>query len=501
MKKLSSYILLLSVLGAWSTCLGANPSDSQTSAGYPGADSVLIDLESAILLGLDNNPNLRVQNLLPSLKALEIKRQKGRYDLQLNAGLQRGQSQSQRRLGSSANPFDIKDTTTSINLGLSQLLPSGTNIEITTGISGSVSNLYTDQYAGNVNLTVTQSLLQGVGFAPNLASIRKAELDLELSVSELKGVVEAVTADIETAYWILYLTAEELKIQKKSLQLAEQQLLETQERVNVGKLADLELAAVSAELALRKSQLIDAKSRHEQARLKFIYLIYPDTKALWSHQPLPSDLPIIPEDSLDPVAVHETLGLKFRPDLIQARLELQQEDLSVRQTRNGMLPKLDIFISLGRTTYAQTMGAAVPELNSPFAQLQGGVNLEFALRNRQASATYQTAHVSRQLQEIAVENMERLVALEIRSSYVEVVRTRQQVQATQVTRKLQEVKLAAEQEKFRVGKTTNILVLQVQRDYTASQLEEARAVVAYLNALVKLYVAEGTLLERRGIDI
>ncbi|MCF7922852.1 MAG: TolC family protein, partial [Candidatus Marinimicrobia bacterium] len=481
-------------------CLWANPPDTPASEGYHGSDSVLIDLESAILLGLDNHPHLRVQNLFPSLKALEIKLQKVRYDLQLNAGVQRGQSQSQRRLGSSANPFDIKDTTTSINLGLSQLLPSGTNIELSTGISGSVSNLYTDQYAGNVNLTVTQSLLQGVGFGPNLATIRKAELDLELSVSELKGVVEAVTADIETAYWILYLTAEELKIQKKSLQLAEQQLLETQERVNVGKLADLELAAVSAELALRKSQLIDAKSRHEQARLHFIYLIYPDTKALWSHQPLPSDLPVIPEDSLDPVTVHETLGMKFRPDLIQARLALQQEDLSVRQTRNGMLPKLDIFISLGRTTYAETMGAAVPELNSPFSQLQGGVNLEFALRNRQASATYQAAHVSRQLQEIAVENMERLVALEIRSSYVEVVRTRQQVQATQVTRKLQEVKLAAEQEKFRVGKTTNILVLQVQRDYTASQLEEARAVVAYLNALVKLYVAEGTLLERRGID-
>ena len=65
---------------------------------------------------------------------------------------------------------------------------------------------------------------------------------------------------------------------------------------------------------------------------------------------------------------------------------------------------------------------------------------------------------------------------------------------------MQEKKLTAELEKFRVGKSTNFLVLQVQRDYTASQLDEARAMVAYLNALVDLYVSEGSLLERRGIN-
>ena len=97
--------------------------------------------------------------------------------------------------------------------------------------------------------------------------------------------------------------------------------------------------------------------------------------------------------------------------------------------------------------------------------------------------------------------MERMVQRDVRSAYAEVLRTRQQIEATQVTRDLQEKNLQAELEKFRVGRSTNLLVLQVQRDFTASQLDVIRAAVNYLNALVNLYLMEGTLLERRGISL
>jgi outer membrane protein len=80
-----------------------------------------------------------------------------------------------------------------------------------------------------------------------------------------------------------------------------------------------------------------------------------------------------------------------------------------------------------------------------------------------------------------------------------VVRARQQIEAIRVARELQGKKLDAELEKFRVGKSTNFLVLQAQRDFTTSQLDDARSLVAYLLALVDLYRSEGTLLERRGI--
>jgi hypothetical protein len=52
-----------------------------------------------------------------------------------------------------------------------------------------------------------------------------------------------------------------------------------------------------------------------------------------------------------------------------------------------------------------------------------------------------------------------------------------------------------------VGFSTALLVAQAQRDLLLSQIEEVRSIINYRIALVGLYLAEGSLLERRGIQI
>ena len=42
---------------------------------------------------------------------------------------------------------------------------------------------------------------------------------------------------------------------------------------------------------------------------------------------------------------------------------------------------------------------------------------------------------------------------------------------------------------------------QAQRDLLASQIAEVEAIVNYRTALVNLYLAEGSLLERRGVRL
>jgi outer membrane protein TolC len=120
--------------------------------------------------------------------------------------------------------------------------------------------------------------------------------------------------------------------------------------------------------------------------------------------------------------------------------------------------------------------------------------------NQRARAQARRAVYSHEQMELSLQNMERLIQRDVRSAYIEVIRSRQLIVATRVTRELQDKKLEAEQEKFRVGKSTNYLVLQAQRDFISSQLDEARSTVEHLNALINLYVMEGTLLERRGIN-
>ncbi|UCF84085.1 MAG: TolC family protein, partial [Desulfobacteraceae bacterium] len=76
---------------------------------------------------------------------------------------------------------------------------------------------------------------------------------------------------------------------------------------------------------------------------------------------------------------------------------------------------------------------------------------------------------------------------------------REQIYPTTAKRQFQEEKLRVETEKFRVGRSTNFLVAQAQRDLVSSQISEIQAVVKYLKSLVELHRLEGSLLERRGI--
>jgi len=463
-------------------------------------DTFQIALREAILTALEKNPVVMIQRLTPKIAETQVKEQRAVFDPQIALSANKNQTKLQRFLGSRPNPFEMTTDRSQYDFGIAQALPTGTTIAASAGISASLSSIYSDQFSGNVGFTINQALLQGFGIGTNLANLRQAKIDLEISHLELQAIAEEVTAALEKAYWTLYLTGEEIKIQTKSLQLAHKQLQESEERVAVGKLPNLELAAVHAEVAIRQEALIDAQSRYQQARLSFLYLLNPTDRQWGAQVPIPEDQPFVPADTLDPISIHEQLGLKFRPDLHQARLALKKGEIEITRTRNGLLPRLDLFISLGRTTYAKTFQEAIPDVHSPFYDVIGGISFSFPIPNRKARASHLRAVTSKEQQELALLNMERLVQWDVRSAYIEVLRSRQQIEATQVTRVLQEKKLEAEQEKFRVGKSTNFLVLQAQRDLTASQLDEARSMVAYLNALVDLHLVEGTLLARRGIQ-
>ena len=475
-------------------------SENSALNALAGTDTLRLGIKDAIFMALERNPTVTIQRLNEDISRTFASEHRSEFDPLLSGSASTSTSKGQRFLGTRTTPVDLRQDRKQYSVQISQLLPLGTSIIANGTMSGTTSNLYVPQSSGTLGLTVTQPLLMGFGLGVNMATLRKANLDVDISRAELKGVAEEVAAQVENAYWEVYLATEEVDIQEKSVELAERQLQESLERVAVGNLPELELATVRAELATRREALIDARSRYEQACIHMLYLLNPSDPSGWSLVPFPTERPFVPTDSLDSVQAHEELGMKFRADLNQARLSLKKGEIDIVQTRNGLLPKLDLFVTLGRTTYASVLKNAYPDIQSPFRDQNFGVNISLPISERKALAQYNRAKRSRDQMDQAIKNLERMAQFDIRSAYIEVLRTRQQINATKVSRELQEKKLEAEQEKFRVGKSTNYLVLQAQRDYIASQRDEAHSKVSYLEALVNLYLMEGTLLDRRGVN-
>jgi outer membrane protein len=460
-----------------------------------------LGVTDAILLALENNRSFSVQRFNPDIQRTVEQQQRAVFDPVLTGELSQMRQRTKLEPGTTGGGSVTRQKETNASLGISEFLPTGTNVSLdvsTNRTETKEGDVTTDQNTSRASLSATQALLQGFGLNVNLASIRQARLDTRISQYELRGFAESLVAQIEETYWDYALAQQQIGIFTDSLKLAEDQLRETEERIKVGKLAGVELYAAEAEVALRREALINAKSTLTTTRLELLRLLNPPGPNLWVREIALLDQPVAPNVQLGDVETHVALATRMRPDLNQARLEVQRGELEIVKTRNGLLPKLDLFITLGRTGYADSFHHSVDRINDG-QDWTAGVTFEYPLLNRAAEATHRRALLSRDQAMEALANQEQLAEVDVRSAYIEINRAKEQVIATTATRKLQEEKLRAETEKFRVGKSTSLLVAQAQRDLLSAQIDEVQAVVNYSKAIVELYRLEGSLLERRGI--
>jgi len=439
-------------------------------------DTLMLSVRDAVLLALEHNSSLAVERMKPAIIETYVNEERGAFDPEISGTLSRSGDES------------------SAGAEISAPLPTGTELQGGLDISSG------DDVSLGFTIGVTQELLKDRRKTANLARVRQAELDSFSSEYELRGFTEALVAAVETAYWDFFSAELQIEIYNEGLLLAEQQLAEIRERINVGTIPAIELIAARAEVALRREALLDAESRRENLLLGLLNLINPPGKNPWEIRIVTKDRPQPPSGEIDDLETHLETSLKMRPDLNQARLALKRGELEIVQTRNGLLPRLELFIGLGKTGYAESFSGAATDLTENGFEFSASIGFSHPIGNRTARSRHERSLLSSQLAEAALANLKRLVELDVRSAYIDVRRTRKQIDATMESRSLQEEKLSAEMEKFRVGRSTALIVAQAQRDLLNSRIAEEEALIAHLRSLIDLHRVDGSLLLKRGVS-
>ncbi|MFI4897321.1 MAG: TolC family protein [Phycisphaerales bacterium JB059] len=484
--------------------VGAGTNSPTTAAVAEEAGPLELSLERMVMLSLARNPDLRVAELNPAITGAFELVERGVFDPEVFAEASLGTEESVESARATGEQFPVRGDTRDVIAGVRQSLPSGTDVELSISQDRSASNRAPTQESARVGLTVTQSLLRGFGPAANLARVRQAELETEASQYELRGFVEALLADAERAYWRYVLAGRRLAIFERSLEFARTQADEASQRVDVGVLPPSELPAFEVEVAVREQALIDARAEEAAARLELLRLVGAlgrGSPALDGRTVVATTTPEVGSAVIDDVSERVELARLIRPDLAEGRLRLEQDRLEVVATRRGLLPRLDVFVALGKTGFAESFGGSVENLGDETFDASVGVRFSQSLGRLVARGERRAALASRQQAAAAIENLEQLVAYEVRLAVHEVERARRQIDASATTRRLQSRTAEAERERFRAGAGTSLLVAQAQRDLLEAEIAEVAAVVEYRLALIDLYVAEGSLLERRGITI
>ncbi|GHV18806.1 type I secretion outer membrane protein [Planctomycetales bacterium] len=457
-----------------------------------------LSLDAAVWQVLQNNLNLQSVRLAPEKSEQAVRAARAAFDPTFSAAAGYDLLDHQH-----SGASETYDNAASGGVGITEELPTGTTVKVGADFDTAWRSNHGNPRgtSGGWELSgtgsVTQKLLKGRGLDINLISVRQARLDAQISRYQLRDAVEDALAQTEDNYWDLVLAREAIVIRQEALNLAGERLRETEEKINVGKLAPADIAQARGDVAEKFTNLLAARHEYDRFSLEMLARINPHGRRF---QPLAvAAMPNAPAVTLDRFRDHVALGLRERPDLNESKLRLQRGELEVKRTRNGLLPDLDLTVTVGGGGGGSRAGWNWTN-NDDFA-VGGRLNFSQPLGRRQEKAAHRRAEIDAAQARLALENLQLQITVDIRLRYLSVKRYQREIATTALAVKQYELALVAMREKFRVGTATSLDVATAELQYTESRLRAAQAVINTIKELTGLYRADGSLLTRRGVRV
>jgi outer membrane protein TolC len=303
--------------------------------------------------------------------------------------------------------------------------------------------------------------------------------------------------------------------------LAKELLSKNKKSVEIGSLAPIEIKTAEAEVATREADILEAEAliRNNIDNLRTIINLNagrgdPDIDIL------PTDKP---ESEKKGVSLEEAIRIAFkeRPDLKESKLDIKNKDLDLTYAKNQLMPGLDLQASywspgisgtrilylddnpLTNVIIGTLPGKSSESMNDALRFLYNNWSVSLVLSVPLSSiisrADVAQALVSLKQSKLGLREKEQQILLEIKNSVRDVETNFKRVHAYRIARELTEEKLRAEEEKLRVGLSTNYDLLLAQRDFANARSSELKAIVDYSVSLANQEKVLGISLDKKNI--
>jgi outer membrane protein len=438
-------------------------------------------------------------------------------------------------------PLSPANTSTG-NFAYQQGFISGTNLSV--GFNNTRQTLgnapfttLSPQLNSSFQFKLTQHLLQGFGFAPNIRFIRIAKNNREISDVAFRWQITTTVDQIENMYWDLVYAYENVRVQKEQLAFAQKTLSDNQKQVEIGTLAPIEVVRAQSTVASNQQTLTVA-----QTNLELEQLLMKNALSRTLVDPVLADADVIPtstmqlpaQEAVVPIQDLVNDALSHRPELAEQRINLSNTEISNKAIRSALLPTVDLFAYYGgqglggrqnpsnlcaneppeeqaegfcagppgqipiapSASYGATLNQLV---NSTAPDKGAGIAINIPLRNRAAQSVQVRGELEYRQAQLRLQQIENQVRIEVRNAQFGVQQNRASVDSAQAAVDLARQSLDAEQKKYALGASTSTLVLQNQAAMTQAEVTLVSAKAAYEKSEVELDRATGLLLDHAGI--
>ncbi len=408
-------------------------------------------------------------------------------------------------------------TGTTVNLGLNNNSTTGNNPR----------NDFNPATTSSLGLSITQHLLQGFGPAVNSRQIHIARNNREVADLTFKLQVETTVAAIMSLYWQLVAFNEQVKVAGEAVAAAQRLHEDNRRQVEVGTMAPIEVTRAEAQIAAAEQQQTLARMQVLQQETIIKTALSRTgvaSPSVAEAHIIPTDVIRIPDvEPISPVQDMMAMAISSRPELAQSRIQIANQGMTIRGSKNALLPTLDAVVSLSNNALAGQLtnlpapagtvhgnnaffiggyGSVLSQIfDRNFPNYAAAINLTIPLRNRAAQAQVLNDELTLRQQQLGLQRLENQVRVDVQNALIGLTQARAQYQSATKQRALQAQTLDAEQKKLALGASTIYNVIQDQQAMTAAESNEVAARAAYARAKVELDRATGQILTNNDISM
>jgi outer membrane protein len=370
--------------------------------------------------------------------------------------------------------------------------------------------------AGDLDLQLTQNLLNGFGSAVNGRNIRVQKNNLKVTDLQFKQQVITTVAAVLNLYWDLVSFFEDERAREQEVKTAEQLFEDNKKQVEIGSLAEIEVTRAESQLYTAKQDLIVSQTNMAQQETVLKNALSRSgvaTSDLADVHIVPLNKIVIPDkDEIRPLDDLVAEALAKRVEIAQGRTNLESNRLNLVGIKNELKPTLQAFAELTNngltgalTPYGLSQGgvplaggygnllAQIARRNYP--SYSAGFSLNIPIRNRAAQSDYVTSLIEIRQNELSLQKNINQVRVDVQNAVIGLQQARARHDAAVKARVLAQRTLDADQKKLALGAGTSFQVVQDQRDLANGQSSEVQAMANYSHARIAFDQALGTTLE------
>ncbi len=438
---------------------------------------------------------------------------------------------------------NLQQKTMTYNFEYTQGFASGTSLAVTYDNTRQTTNSQGVVYNPALNSTFralgTQHLLQGFGPWINKRFIVQAKNNRRYADSAFRQQVIYTVTQVESIYWALVSAYEDEGAKTRALAQSTQLAADDRRQVEIGTLAPLDVVNADASAASDKQALIASENN-----LEYQQLLMKQAIARTLGDPKIADAPVVPTDRVglnrlpeEDETIENLVSQAYRanPQVEQALLSMQNNKITIRAEKNGLLPVVDAFgfyganalggrqnpllncatgvSGLGSTTTAftpcppglvqsQGYGSTLENLvNNSYPDYGAGVNVTIPLRNRTAQADQVRSQMEYRQAEMRLQQIYTQLRIQLVNALYALSNDRAGVVAAQAAREYAAQSLEAENKKLGLGASTTANVLQQGRNLAGSENTLNSADAAYARDRSALNQILSNTLDRYGITL